>query len=242
MANRTLQFYGYAYGNTPVQLNAHINGQVVFSGPVSTIDTPIPPPPSDMTSAPVLFSVENSALVPTEFSGSLPMTVSVATGTGVVLGEIYCNYMPTGNVVVTDEVTMANSSISGTTLTVGSVTSGTITIGQSIGDADGTVIAPDTIITAGSGSIWTVNISQTVAPMTIQGGIAVPVPGDAATFVDCFDGTPANSEGTPDSRSNVTIDNVTQVPPEPVSEGQWTWKVPQGSTIAYNLNVSQGSA
>jgi hypothetical protein len=241
MANRTLQFYGYAYGSTPVQLNAHINGQVVFSGPVSTIDTPIPPPPSDMTSAPVLFSVENSALVPTEFSGSLPMTVSVATGTGVVLGEIYCNYMPTGNVVVTDEVTMENSSISGTTLTVGSVTSGTITIGQSIADDAGTIV-DGTVITAGSGSTWTVNISQTVASTTIQGGIEIPVPGDAATFVDCFDGIPANSEGTPDSRSSVAIDGVTQVPPAPASEGQWTWIVPQGSTIACNLNISQGSA
>lgn len=96
MANRTIQFCGYAYGNVPVQLNAHINGQTVFSGAVDTLNEEIPQLPADMTNAPVLFSVAESALFPVEFAGAYPMTVSVATGSGILLGYVYSNYMTTG--------------------------------------------------------------------------------------------------------------------------------------------------
>lgn len=51
--------------------------------------------------------------------------------------------------------------ISTTTLTVSSVTSGTIAIGQFVQGA-----APGTIITAGSGTSWTVSVSQTVSTAT----------------------------------------------------------------------------
>jgi hypothetical protein len=55
-------------------------------------------------------------------------------------------------------------SISGTTLTVTSVTSGTIVIGTGI---SGTGVTAGTTITAGSGSSWTVSASQTVSSTTI---------------------------------------------------------------------------
>jgi hypothetical protein len=54
-------------------------------------------------------------------------------------------------------------SISTTTLTVASVTSGTLAIGQKI---TGTGIAAGTYITAGSGTSWTVSVSQTVGSGT----------------------------------------------------------------------------
>ncbi len=58
-------------------------------------------------------------------------------------------------------------SVSGTTLT-SSATTGTIAIGQAVYAA---TVLPGTIIAAGSGTSWTVNISQTVAscPMTNRG-------------------------------------------------------------------------
>ena len=93
MANRTIQFYGYAYGNVPVQLNAHINGQTIFSGTVATLNEDIPVLPGDLSAAPVLFSVDASELFPTTFAGSYPMTVSVATGAGILLGFTNSNYM-----------------------------------------------------------------------------------------------------------------------------------------------------
>lgn len=62
-------------------------------------------------------------------------------------------------------------SIAGTTLTVTSVASGTIAIGQTISDvANG--ILPGTTITGGASLSWTVSVSQTVTSRTITGELA----------------------------------------------------------------------
>jgi hypothetical protein len=92
--NRTINFYGYAYGNVPVQLNAHINGELVFSGAVTTLNESMPPTSGfDMSTAPILFSVIESALFPTDFAGTYPMTLSVATGDGILQCNTFSNYM-----------------------------------------------------------------------------------------------------------------------------------------------------
>lgn len=57
-----------------------------------------------------------------------------------------------------------NGTISGTTLTVNSVTSGTVAIGNTIVGAG---VTQGTYITAGSGASWTVNISQSVGPVSM---------------------------------------------------------------------------
>lgn len=59
-------------------------------------------------------------------------------------------------------------SIAGTTLTVTSVASGTIAIGQTLVDTTGSLVV-GTKITAGSGSTWTVTPSQTVVSETMKG-------------------------------------------------------------------------
>ena len=233
---RTLQFEGYAYGNTPVILNAHINGNVVFSGEVATTDTPVPSPADGLPGTQVLFSVENSSLVPSDFAGALPMTISVANGYGVLVGNIMCNYMSTVAPGVT--AVMADSTVDGTTLTVGSLSSGTIKTGMAL---TGTGVADNTTIVSGSGLTWTINNSQTVATTTITGIDYIAIPGNATGFLRCFTGTPTNSEGTPDPRSSVTIDDVTQVPPQTKSLGIWVWNITPGSTLGYNLNVSLGN-
>lgn len=60
--------------------------------------------------------------------------------------------------------------IAGTTLTVSAVT-GTVAIGQTVQDAAG-VVAPGTTILSGSGSTWTVGISQTVTSRAMTGSVA----------------------------------------------------------------------
>lgn len=59
-------------------------------------------------------------------------------------------------------------SISANTLTVSSVASGALAIGQYIADASGEIVS-GTQITAGSGTSWTVSIAQTVASETMYG-------------------------------------------------------------------------
>ncbi len=73
-----------------------------------------------------------------------------------------------------------NASIVGATLTVNSVASGALAIGQSITDAAGLVM-PGTVITAGSGTTWTVNNIQTVLSDPMQVVTSPGVPAIAAT-------------------------------------------------------------
>jgi hypothetical protein len=168
-ANRTFKFYGIGYGNTPVTVTARVNSTEIFSGEITTIDQPIDPcpnPPPAIAANTVLFSLTDSALLNTDFAGSLPMTVVVTGGEGVSLGEITSNYY-VGN--------------------VGNVPAGTVN-----------------------------------------------------NFAQCYNGTPANSEGTPDPRSSVAIDGMQQVPPLEPSKGCWTWLIPTGSTMTYNWNIGVG--
>ena len=83
------------------------------------------------------------------------------SGTGISNPSYATSSVTTGTPAV-----MATSSISGTTLTVGSVSSGTIIAGMVL---TGTGVTAGTYIVSGSGSSWTVSTSQTVASTTITG-------------------------------------------------------------------------
>ena len=75
------------------------------------------------------------------------------------------------------------------------------------------------------------------------GNTANTNPGDYGKvdhFSPTYYGQPTNSEGTPDVRSSVKIDGITQVPPLPTSQGTWNWIVKSGSTISYNFNQFVG--
>ena len=235
-AIRTLQFLGYAYGNTPVILNAHINGNLVFSGQVATVDTPIPDPANGLPGNQVLFSATDPSLS-TDFSGALPMTISVATGYGILVCDILSNYMLLNTPA--DPCVMENSTINGSTLTIGSVTSGTPAVGMRLISDE--ITTSNAYVISGSGSTWETNLDQTIAATTITGQLYYHIPGDATRFQNCYCSRPTNSEGTPDPRSSVYVDGVQQVPPKAVSEGIWTWEVDNGSTISYDLNVSIGN-
>ena len=228
--NRTLQFYGLAYGNSNVSLTATINGTTVFSGEVPTINSPMPTPPIDLSNEVILFSTENSTLFPTNYSGAYPMSITVTGGYGAVFHTIKSNYVMSANTTTV----MENSSISGNVLTVGTVSSGNVSIGQFL---NGTGIVDATRIESGSDITWIVNNSQTVPNTTITG--ITPEPGVADRYAQFQDVDPANSEIIIYPRSSVTIDGIAQ--PTTEVEGMWEWHVPSGSTIAYNLNMSQGN-
>lgn len=91
--NRTFQFIGLGYGTTDATITAKVNNTVVYSGAVPTVDQPLSPlpepAPSDLLT---LFEIPNSSTLNTDFAGSLPMTVEVTGGTGVLFSLIQCNY------------------------------------------------------------------------------------------------------------------------------------------------------
>lgn len=166
--NRTIKFYGLAYGDTPVSLDVKINGQRVFLNEVPTIPGPMLQDASEFVTDQVLFTLEESALFPLQFSGHYTHSVEVNGGSGIVIAQIKSNYMAS--------------------------------------NASGQLVA-----------------------------------GDAVTFNTIFNGSPVNSENTPDPRSSVFLNGEQQVPPHAVSNGVWCWQVGAGSILSCNLNVSFGN-
>lgn len=89
------------------------------------------------------------------------------------------------------EVPIIVGSISGTTLTVSSTTAGALNKNHTIITSDPTSTIPivaGTILTAGSGSSWTVSRSQNVPSQTING---LPTPRAAQMYQTLFGRTPA---------------------------------------------------
>lgn len=233
--NRTLKFYGYAYGSSNVVLTATINDTVVFNGEVPTSNEPVPTlNQADASNYPLQFTVADSALFPTNWSGAYPMTITVSGGTAALFGNITSNYMPS---YVVEKIALEDASIAGNVLTVGT-SSGVITPGMFL--VANNVINNTTII-SGSGLTWIVNQEQTVSNTTMTASTSQQIAGNATDFLLTYTGVPTNSEGTIDPRSSVMIDGVTQVPPSRVSTGTWVWLIPTNNTISYNLNVALGN-
>ena len=90
--NRNLQFYGFAYGNTPVTLDVKINGQQVFLNTITTIPDSIPEDTYGMVLDQVLFEVNDTDLFPITFSGSYSHSIAVSGGSGILIGPVLCNY------------------------------------------------------------------------------------------------------------------------------------------------------
>jgi len=95
-----------------------------------------------------------------------------ATNASIKVGQILVGTGITNYTYATSSVTtgtaavMNTSTISGTTLTVGSLASGTIIAGQVL---TGTGVTAGTYIVSGSGLSWVVSTSQTVTSTTITG-------------------------------------------------------------------------
>ena len=231
--NRTLQFYGAAYGNSNVSLTATINNNVVFSGEVPTINSPIPPPTNNSINSMdevLLFSLPDSPLFPTNWEGSYPVSITVSGGYGVIFTEIYSNYMN----IFTDieQAVLANSSIEGTTLTIGNVVSGNVTIGRHLYGSD---ILEGTVITDGSDLLWTINNSQTLLDVNLTILDRTITRGTSSHFIKMI-----NDNKHCYVVTDVMIDDVVQ-PLIPRFEHHGPLIVPDGSIFSYNLNLSKGS-
>jgi hypothetical protein len=240
--NRTLQFYGLAYGDSNVSLTATINGNIVFSGEVPTTNSPLPLPPVDdqVDNAVLLFSLPDSPLFPSNQTLSYPVSISVSGGYGVILSAIYSNYTNIPTPIV--QAVLANSTISGTTLTIGSVISGNVAIGQIVNCYNNNVVKGSRIA-AGSGLTWTVEYNKfslsdilTATDMTTH--TTTMTNGTATDFVKI------EQTGCEDITENlyhdVTIEDVVQPVPAPHTV-YGPFIVPTGSTLAYNLKLIQGN-
>jgi hypothetical protein len=150
----------------------------IAGGSISTVT--VVSPGYGYTSTPTILVAEGNAVLTAILSASA--TVSTTASAGVNTNQITVAYDADPGVwtaqtsITITGFTSKNGpaefegSITGTTLTVSSVTSGTIAIGQQI---SGTGIAAGTYITAGAGLSWTVSESQNATTTTITSDYAV---------------------------------------------------------------------
>ena len=86
MTTRTFKQTGQAYGSTPATITATINGTVVFSGPISTLNTPVPDRPSTVSSSDI-FTWTNTV----DYAGTQSYSISV-TGSQLLLTDTLADY------------------------------------------------------------------------------------------------------------------------------------------------------
>jgi hypothetical protein len=137
-------------GNTPTALNGQHYARWLDSFDIEIVDVPYPGP---LTIAGTVTAFPNPNIVPNannKFGSGSGTNDCAALGFGSVIAQT------------------ATGSITGTALTF-SATLGTVAIGQQI---KGVGVTDGTFITAGSGSSWTVNNSQTVGSEAMQANAA----------------------------------------------------------------------
>jgi hypothetical protein len=130
-------------------------------------------------------------------------------------------------------------SISGTTLTVSGVT-GTITVGALLSGAN---VLAGTIITAGSGSSWTVSVSQTVASTTIAGSCGVISYANTTTSAQTVSGsvsvTPSGFLACDGSTYNISAyPTLAAYIGSPASVNSYTVASTSGPTAQFYSNVN----
>lgn len=93
MTTRTFKQLGQSYGSTPAIITATINGTVVFSGEITSIDIPLPILPDLSVIGTELFTWTNTV----DFSGTQPFSISVANSP-LLLTDTRADYCVANNV------------------------------------------------------------------------------------------------------------------------------------------------
>jgi hypothetical protein len=93
--NRSFRFYGVGVGSNTVEITAKFNGVQVYSGPVFTVSDSAFATSSLWELAQIMFTIENSAEYNTDFSGVVPLEITVTQGNMVAFNDVRANYWGT---------------------------------------------------------------------------------------------------------------------------------------------------
>ena len=224
MANRTVQFYGQGYspaGSTPLTVTAVLNGNTVYSGPISTeYISDIGRAPTDQV---ILFTAE----IPVDFNGTMPMSVTLTGAGDLYLEQADANYTGVINPVYSaaDIAVLEDpTSTSAQKLAVYQAAAN-----PPLSPAEIAVLENPSTSQAERNAIFDAHNLK----FTVSGG-------DSAYF-------PINGEN--DARTNVTINSIPVTPDHtdfPDATGTWGWEIEStagnDSTITFDLNVVAGIA
>jgi hypothetical protein len=212
MANRTVQLLGQGYDTSPADITVTANGNIIFSGTISTVNQPLPSLPNlELSNSTVVlcsFDIDQS------FVGQIPMSCQINSGT-VIFAQIYANYTGIVNPIYTAEQFTVVSSTTAPVADKVAVFTQVANPALSQADID-TLLDP------------TVSLVQYNAILAAHNLTLVVSSGAAGYY---------NIDNT-DARSNVSIDGVAQTPDHGDLPGTWWWTISSGSTLAYNLDVA----
>jgi hypothetical protein len=217
MAQKTLAFQGLAYGATPAVIQSTANGAVIFSGSVAAVDST---PPSMPISQGLLYTPTDlfTMTVDTAFSGTIPITHQVNNGT-VIFSQILQNYSVITNPIYSQEQ-----------LAVLTNASSTRTQRNAIYMIPGLAVP-----TLNQTDIDVLENPNTTGPqyraVLVEHNLTVSIQGGPTDFGPV-------GEGQPDPVSAVLINGLPVARGDDL-QGMWWWTVPAGSTISFNLDVSQ---
>jgi len=93
MTTRNFKQCGRAYGLMPASITAIVDGTMVYSGPIATLDAPIPSRPEGNVSVPVIFTWTGSVA----FAGTQSYSIAV-TGSPLLLGFTGADHVAGNNV------------------------------------------------------------------------------------------------------------------------------------------------
>jgi hypothetical protein len=93
--NRSFRFYGVGVGPNTVEITAKFNGAQVYSGPVFTVSDSAFATSSLQELSQIMFTIEDSAEYNTDFSGVVPLEITVTQGNMVAFNDVQANYWGT---------------------------------------------------------------------------------------------------------------------------------------------------
>jgi hypothetical protein len=94
MTTRTVKMFGLAYGTTPAEIAVTLDGVSVYTGTVTTVDSPVPSLPNlEIADTTVEFC---NFEIPMDTNGTIPMTCTVLSGTAI-FAQITANYCVIAN-------------------------------------------------------------------------------------------------------------------------------------------------
>jgi hypothetical protein len=218
MTTRTFQFYGrgYSEGAFPVSITVTFNDIVIYDGEIPTLEYA----PINYSTDPVLLFTGGE--VPVDFSGTVPMTITLHNGARALIGTVYSNYVQIPNPVFTPEQYATITSPAGTR------NDEKLGIYTSLANPPMTQEDIDLLTNQSAPAME-------IKTMLATHGILPLVSGGADHWDTSF--------FTSDCRTDITINQVPQSVTDFRSEdksGHWNWVIDAGDVMTYNLNVQAG--
>lgn len=237
MTNRTIKVIGQGYSATPVSVLAQVNGNVVYSGTVPTVNEDISvtddADPGHVAIQQALQANQTTLFtfdVDVAFAGTVGLTIDVSGGPIYIGAVVYANYnsIPVYNPVYTAEDIAFFDNPANPEADKRQIL---------INDANPAMTSQEQADFLAAPDITTVAWQEFIASHNLS-----PVVGNTSSGITS---TQLQSDIDTGLFINVAIDGVLQTPNpdsfDPPKNGAWWWQVQNGSEFTADLEITAGT-